>query len=227
VHEAPVFRKPDRYKASSFRAYNFKMPERYDSAYFVPLCQLRLWHRTIVEALRPHASTSAILDVGCGTGLLLTEIARTGFTDLSGVDLAPNILEVARQKLGKEDFGADLRAADVEDSLPWSTESFDFVTLTGVFHHFYRPRDALREIHRVLRPGGRLLLVDPSFFPPVRQLMNLYLRVAPHDGDCRFYSRRAACEIVASEGLRCAEPIRVGLWAYFISAAKPGAGERA
>jgi ubiquinone/menaquinone biosynthesis C-methylase UbiE len=218
---SPTFRKPDRYKSSSYRAYNFKMPSRYDSAYFIKLFQLPLWHRAVVEVLQAEIESADILDVGCGTGTLLTDLARSGATSLAGVDLAPNILDVAREKLSLAGAKADLRSADAEEPLPWASESFDVATLTGVLHHFYRPHDALGEIHRVIRPGGRLLIVDPSFFTPLRHLFNVYLRVLPHDGDCHFYSATQACRLLAAQRFEWSEPRRVGLWAYFICATKP------
>ena len=218
---SPIFRKPDRYKSSSYRSYNFKMPSRYDSAYFIKLFQVPRWHRTVVEALQPEIASVDILDVGCGTGTLLTELVRSGATSLAGVDLAPKILDVAREKLSLLGAKADLRSADAEEPLPWASESFDVATLTGALHHFYRPHDLLREIHRVLRPGGRLLIVDPCFFTPVRQLFNLYLRVLPHDGDFHFYSATQARRLVAARPFECSEPRRVGFWAYFICATKP------
>ena len=221
--ETPAFRKYDRYKASSYRSYNSKMPSRYDSAYFQKLCQMPLWHRTVVQVLRPQLGSTRILDVECGTGSLLVDLALSGANSLAGVDLAPKILDVAREKLSVAHSSADLRAADVEDPLPWPAESFDVATLTGTLHHFYRPRDALREVYRVLRPGGRLLIVDPSFVTPVRQLFNLYLRLLPHDGDFHFYSLRGGTTLVSSEGFRCAESKRVGLWAYLLIAVKPQA----
>jgi len=218
MSESPTFRKPDRYKSSSYRAYNFKMPARYDSAWFVTLCQLPLWHRTVVEALRTEIDSVDILDVGCGTGLLLADLARSGATSLAGFDLAPKILDVARENLSPTGIGADLRAGDAEEPLPWASESFDVATLTGALHHFYRPHDALAEIHRVLRPGGRLLVVDPCFFTPSRQLFNLYLRFLPHDGDYHFYSAAHASRLLTAQQFQCSAPRRVGLWAYFIRA---------
>jgi ubiquinone/menaquinone biosynthesis C-methylase UbiE len=223
VSEPPTFRKPDRYKSSSYRAYNYKMPDRYDSAYFIKLFQLPLWHRTILEELRSEIQSVDILDVGCGTGSLLADLARAGAISLAGVDLAPRILEVAREKLAAAGAQADLRAADAEEALPWPSESFDVATLTGALHHFYRPHDILAEVYRVLRTGGHLLVVDPCFIGPMRQLFNLYLRVLPHDGDYHFYAPHQAGRLLAAGGFECSEPRRVGLWAYCIRATKPNA----
>jgi len=224
--EAPVFRKHDRYKASSYRSYNFKMPERYDTAYFQTLCQVPLWHRVVVEELQPRIESVRILDVGCGTGTLLADLARCGAKSLAGADLAPRILDVAREKLLAAHATVDLRVADVEEPLPWPPESFDVVTLTGALHHFYRPHAALDDIYRVLAPVGRLLIVDPGFVTPLRQIFNAYLRLLPHDGDFHFYSSRAATALLAQAGFRCEVPRRVGLWAYLLVGAKPGAPAR-
>jgi len=221
VPESPTFGKPDRYKSSSYHSYNFKMPDRYDSAYFIKLCQVPLWHRIILEELNAESESVDILDVGCGTGTLLVDLARAGANSLGGVDLAPKILEVAREKLSAAGAQADLRVADAEEPLPWSSESFDVATLTGALHHFYRPHDVLGEIYRVLHPGGDLLVVDPCFFTPVRQVFNLYLRVLPHDGDYHFYAPSQAGRLLAAGGFECAEPRRVGLWAYFIRGTRP------
>lgn len=225
--EPPSFRKLDRYKASSYRAYTFKMPERYDSAYFIRLCQLPLWHRTILEELEGEIESADILDVGCGTGTLLADLARAGATSLAGVDLAPNILEVAREKLAAAGAQADLRATDAEEPLPWPSAHFDTATLTGALHHFYRPHDVLADIYRVLRSRGHLLVVDPCFFVPVRHLFNLYLRVLPHDGDYHFYAPSRAARLLAAAGFACSKPRRVGLWAYFIRATKRSPSEPA
>ncbi len=192
MFESPSFRKADRYKSSSYRSYNFKMPSHYDKA---------IWSwgassidRAILEKLRNEIASLRILDVGCATGRLLDQLAAAGATRLSGTDLAPNILEVAAKKLRHRGVPVDLRVADAEDQLPWGDKTFDAVTLTAVLHHFFRPKDALNEIRRVLRPGGRLLVLDVCFFSLVRQIINLALSVRPHDGDYHFYTAvQAAC----------------------------------
>jgi ubiquinone/menaquinone biosynthesis C-methylase UbiE len=224
--ELPAFRKHDRYKASSYRSYNFKMPSRYDTCIWMKVCQTALWDRTLVQELGPDVRPLRILDVGCATGRLLKRLAEAGATELFGVDLAPRILEVAREKVSGTGASVELRAADAEDSLPWDDDSFDAVTLTGVLHHFFRPRDALAEVRRVLRPRGRLLIVDPCFFPPVRQVLNVALRVAPHDGDFHFYSPGEAVSLLTDVGFEVSRTRRVGLWAFLADTIKPEAVHR-
>lgn len=214
--EVPIFRKHDRYKASSYRCYNSRMPSRYDSCFWLWFCQVPLWDRTIIDEIgqwRPIGSLR-LLDLGCATGRLLARLAKAGAGHLSGADLAPRILEAANRKLSGAGIPADLRQADAEDRLPWEDRYFDAVTLTGVLHHLFRPEDALAEVRRVLRPEGRLLVIDPAFFTPVRQIINAWLQFVPHAGDRRFYPEARAARLLAGAGLEVLKTRRVGLWAY-------------
>jgi len=219
--EIPEFRKYDRYKAGSYRSYNFKMPERYDTCFWMKFCQIPLWDQTIVQELSPIIPTHRIVDVGCATGRLLECLARAGAKDLFGIDLAPRILEKARKRMSYLGVSAELWTADAEDRLPWNDDFFDAATLTGVLHHFFRPRDAISEIRRVLRPGGRLLVIDPCFFPPVRQVLNMVLCVVPHDGDYHFYSARRAEQLLVDLGFDVRRTRRIGLWAYLVHTMVP------
>jgi ubiquinone/menaquinone biosynthesis C-methylase UbiE len=217
----------DRYKASSYRAYNREMPERYDRSFWMTFCQMSLLDHLVVEKLRPDIASLRILDVGCATGRSLSALAGAGATRLSGVDLAPRILDVARKKLTGQGVDAELHQADAEDALPWPAESFDVVTLIGVLHHFYHPLAALREIHRTLRASGRLLVIDPCFFFPVRHILNACFRVAPHAGDYRFYSWHEATRLLEQAGFRCSEGQRAGLWSYLLVERKVSVQQRA
>lgn len=218
--ETAPFRNYDRYKASSYRTYNSYMPTRYDSIIWHKFCQTPLYDRTVIAELGAQVASVRILDVGCATGRLLLSLAQAGARQLSGADLAPGILDVAREKLAFHHVSAELRSADAEDSLPWPAESFDVVTLTGVLHHLYRPHDALREIHRTLRIGGRLIIIDPCFFPPLRQIFNTYLLLTPHWGDYHFYTQRSAIGLLDHEGWAQARYQRVGWLSFLLTAVK-------
>lgn len=100
-----------------------------------------------------------VLDVGCGPGHTALALAP-GSAQVSALDLVPEMLEAGR-RLAAERGVSNLRfeRGDVEE-LPYADTSFDLVASRFSAHHYPNPRRALAEIARVLRPGGRLLLLD-------------------------------------------------------------------
>ena len=98
-----------------------------------------------------------LLDVGCGTGALLERLSRSHpAVLLSGVDPVPEMLTVARHRLPPE---VELREGWAE-RLPLDGDRFDVVVSCNMFHYVRQPVEALREMGRVLKPGGRLVITD-------------------------------------------------------------------
>lgn len=106
----------------------------------------------------------AVLDVGCGTGINLLEIARAlgPCRSLVGVDLSPGMLEIARRKAAAAGLEATFSVGDAE-SLELPDASFDLVVCNSVYHWFPDRARAISELARVLRPGGQLLLATLAF----------------------------------------------------------------
>lgn len=100
-----------------------------------------------------------VLDVGCGTGHTALAFAPRAAAVI-GVDLTDAMLAQARRLAGERQIrNITFRLGDVE-RVPFPDASFDIVTSRYSAHHYPRPAVALREIKRVLKPGGRCLLVD-------------------------------------------------------------------
>lgn len=101
--------------------------------------------------------TGRVLDVGCGTGALLQKLAQNcPQATLVGLDPVPEMLAVAR---GRVPPGTELREGWAEE-LPFEDDDFDVVVSCNMFHYVRQPVSALREMSRVLRPGGELLITD-------------------------------------------------------------------
>ena len=104
-----------------------------------------------------------ILDVGCGTGSLpvLARIAVGDSGEAAGIDIAANMISTARAKAKRAGLDIDFRVASI-DNLPYPDGRFDVVTSTMMFHHLpvQIKTKGLREIHRVLKAGGRFFLCD-------------------------------------------------------------------
>ncbi len=114
--------------------------------------------RTADLALTRTPAPRRILDVGCGTGYLLRQLAtRCPQAELAGVDPAPAMIEAARAA----DAGGrlQLRPGTAED-LPWPADTFDLVVSTTSFDHWADQRAGLAQCVRVLAPGGWLVLTD-------------------------------------------------------------------
>mgnify|MGYP000912049724 CR=1 FL=1 len=103
-----------------------------------------------------------LLDVGCGTGTFDLMLAASPLkARIVGLDYAPSMCKVARRKAEQTRVGGRLSyvAADSEH-LPFADASFDAVTCSNSFHHYPHQQNVVMEMRRVLRPGGRLLLID-------------------------------------------------------------------
>lgn len=161
----------------------------------------RLWRRKAVRMLSrmPHAD---ILDVATGTGDLALLLARTLHPDtVTGIDLSEGMLEVARRKAQADtaaaESGAEItfRTADCL-ALPMADNTYDTVTCAYGVRNFGNLLQGYREMHRVLRPGGTLCVIELStpVSPLVKPLYKLYTRhIIPLAGrivshDVRAYS---------------------------------------
>lgn len=123
----------------------------------------------IAEALPAPAAAGVGLDLGCGLGLQTSEMRKRGYRVI-GLDPSVGLLAVGQRRLGPSPV---LAASALE--LPLADQSVDFVYTIGVLHHLAgreAQRDALREIARVLKPGGTLLVHESN---PRNPLFRFYM----------------------------------------------------
>ncbi len=119
------------------------------------------WYRGRRQVIRaelarlPLPRSAEVLDAGCGSGRTLQELARLG--RVSGIELSPEAAAVAR---GRGSFY--VRIGRLEE-LPWEDATFDLITCLDVIEHTPDDRITLRELRRVTRPGGWLLVTVPAY----------------------------------------------------------------
>lgn len=103
-----------------------------------------------------------ILDDGCGDGALTYLIAQDG-ADMTGLDLSPDAINIAKQKIKRKKLNINFLCGN-SFNLPFSENYFDAVISLEVIEHIIEPADFLKEIYRVLKPGGVVVLSTPVRF---------------------------------------------------------------
>lgn len=111
--------------------------------------------RHTIALLSPQPG-ELILDAGCGTGRNFSKLERAGSSTI-GIDFSYGMLSVARRNLAEIPAVFPLLLADLERTLPFKTGSFDAVLCALIGEHLSELQSVLREFHRVLKPGGRLV----------------------------------------------------------------------
>jgi ubiquinone/menaquinone biosynthesis C-methylase UbiE len=176
-------------------------------AWLLTLGRERAFRERLVELARLEPG-EAVLDVGCGTGsLAIAAKRRVGASGtVHGIDASPEMIERAKRKAAKAGLDVVFQTAIVE-ALPFPDASFDAVLSTLMLHHLPRPvrRQCVREMRRVLKPGGRALAVD--FATPARERTGLLARLHRHG----HLALRDIVEVLSEVGLRVEESGAVGV----------------
>lgn len=119
------------------------------------LAEFRALAERIAERLSPGA---CVLEVAPGPGYLAVELARRGLR-VTGIDISRSFVEIARANAAEAKVSAEFRVGNAS-ALPAPDNWFDFLVTRAAFKNFADPAGAIREMHRVLRPGATALIVD-------------------------------------------------------------------
>jgi 2-polyprenyl-3-methyl-5-hydroxy-6-metoxy-1,4-benzoquinol methylase len=153
--------------------------------------------KQFMRALIPDQPSLRILDVGCGTGLNTWFLAKAGHS-VAGIDLSEIAINKYRDK-GFEGFVCDVEGGRT----PFADNSFDLVYASEVIEHCADTAAFLRELHRLCKPGGKMLLSTPnSAFWPYR-ILGLFGQTASeyqHPGHVRFFSKRSLPAAITEAG---------------------------
>lgn len=133
-----------------------------------------------------------VLDAGCGSGPLSLELRNRG-AEVTGFDSSTEMVGLARKRLGDD---ADLRVLDLAKPLPFPDGGFDDVVSSLSLHYLREWEGPLRELRRVLRPGGRLLVsVDHPAAHALLKPDTDYFEVSPWPVEWEFQGRRAVLRV--------------------------------
>lgn len=170
-------------------------------------------HRALIRRIRDVGGDRPvrILDVGCGTGVFASRLrAALPHVEVYGVDLVAEMLRKGRDRW-RLHRGHVFPVQGDSERLPFASGSFDFVTCSNSFHHYPRQDRAVFEMRRVLKPGGRLLIVD-GYRDGLLGWFIFDVCVAAIEGDVHHASARRMRELMEDAGLQAiAQRVHRGL----------------
>jgi ubiquinone/menaquinone biosynthesis C-methylase UbiE len=102
---------------------------------------------------------STVLEVAPGPGYFCIELAKLGSYQITGLDISHTMVSLARKKAAEAGVKADFKQGSASN-IPFPAESFDFLLCRAAFKNFAKPVEALKEMCRVLKPGGCGVLID-------------------------------------------------------------------
>src|SRR5580698_10244944 len=112
----------------------------------------------IAKRLQPD---SRVLEIAPGPGYLSVALARLGPYQVSGLDISRSFVRIATENAARAGVAVDFQQGDAAN-IPFAGDTFDFIVCRAAFKNFGDPEGALREMRRVLKPGGEALLIDMS-----------------------------------------------------------------
>jgi len=205
----------DKYEQASQTAFN-EQAATYDDDHTGVYTQ-RYKELLIEEAERARILHPgiAVLDIACGTGTFLQMLSERYNINGYGIDIAGNMLALAREKNPSFHFaeGTAAELSFLDDS------SIDLVTVSAAFHHFPDPEAFMREAARVLKPRGTIMIADP-YIPKLLRPLAFLLPILSKDGDKKMYFPRQMDALYRMAGLD-PRPTRITDYIQICSASKP------
>ena len=133
------------------------------------------WRRKAVKEIADKDSPVKVLDVACGTGDFTIEIARKVAvgSEVIGVDISEGMMEIGKEKILKAGVAAEMSVADCE-ALPYDQNTFDRIAVGFGVRNFEHLDLGLREMCRVLKPDGKLVILELSL-PSNRLVRGCYM----------------------------------------------------
>lgn len=138
-----------------------------------------LWRKKAIRMLKKY-EPKTVVDIATGTGDFAVEAKALNPDKIIGIDISPEMLRVGKEKMKKKGLEnlVDMQLGDSED-LKLETGSVDAITVGFGVRNFENLRQGLSEMRRVLRPGGAVAILEPSFPSkfPMKQLFSLHFKV--------------------------------------------------
>lgn len=152
-----------------------------------------------------------LLDLGCGTGRALRYASSliNGQGEFYGIDISSKMIEIA--KANASDKNMHFYKTN-SDKLPFKNNFFDLIMCSNSFHHYYSPDKVLKETYRVLKPKGRIYILDPTADTLIIKVIEWLLLKRIEKGHVKLYSTKEYKSLFEKAGLQYIKSVAVAKW---------------
>ena len=159
---------------------------------------------------------SSILDVGSGTGILIEQLVSNKNLRIYGLDLSPEMVRISKEKFKKNKNVTIALGSAVK--MPFKNNSFDYVTCSHSFHHHPSSLQSLKEMYRVLKHHGKIIILDASKDGIVRKLFCKIIDII--EGKVLHYSKDEMKNLFNKVGLNIINQQNFGLLHFITTGEK-------
>jgi ubiquinone/menaquinone biosynthesis C-methylase UbiE len=164
---------------------------------------LRRAQATLISMLELKENIN-FLDIGCGTGWAVGLAARSinEKGEFYGIDISSKMIAKARENFSDKKHFHFIEANS--EAIPLDDNFFDVIICTNSFHHYLHPRKAMKEIFRLLKPGGKIYILDPTADTLFIKIIDKVIKVL-EPAHVKIYSTKEFKELMTNAGLKYLE----------------------
>jgi methionine biosynthesis protein MetW len=173
-----------------------------------------------------NKKAKTVLDIGCGNGHFL-ELIKDNFEFLYGVDVSQNSINQAinRFKNTPHEKQVSFEVQNIEEGLNFKADTFNAITMLAVLEHLFDPFFVLKEVHRILKPGGTLIIDVPNIAYIKHRFKLLFGKLpitsSPHNwpeigwdcGHLHYFTQRSFTDLLTYSGFKIIKITGTGLFA--------------
>lgn len=192
----------NKHEKQSRKKYD-KLASRYDDSWDGKMSAK--FKQKIIETAQVKDG-DVVLDVGCGIGTLIKGLKqKAANVKAYGIDISPQMIEECKKRYLDINF-----AVSSGEQLNFEDNSVDLVTICCVLHHLHNPHNFFKEIYRILKPNGVLIINDINLPVVIRQLFNWIFSPLYNAGDNKIFSHRKLKKLTQKHGFEIAYTYKKG-----------------